>query len=335
MTAEKRTSGKVRLSFLILGFLFLILSSICFTGLSGAADYPGKPIQIIAAFPPGGGSDIVARLISPKLSDLLGQPVVVVNKTGGGGVIGTYAALTSPPDGYTIFVYSPAMILAPLLYKNVTFDLVRDFAMLNLPVLSPIILVVAKDSPWLTLEELVADGRKNPGKIACSVAGYGTMHHFAAELFKMETATDITSVPMDGAAPAVTAVLGGHVQFNSSDIGSVHKYLKAGSLRALAVMSKKRLAEFPDVPTAVERGFPNLISVSYQGLAAHGKTPRNILEVLERACKEAIGDKETADKLERAGWIVEGLGPKESVEFLTREQKSSSEVAKVAKIVPK
>lgn len=320
---------------LILLFSLTLLFIIGFLNVSGAAEYPTKPIQVIAAFPPGGGSDIAARIISPKISALIGQPVVVVNKTGGGGVMGTYAVLAAPPDGYTILVHSPPMILAPLIYKDVTFNLLRDFAMVNLAVTTPNILVVKKDSPWLTLEELIVEAKKNPGKLTCSVAGYGSSHHFAAELFKMETGIDITSVPMDGAGPAVTAVLGGHINITIPELGAVHKYMQVGSLRALAVMANKRLKDFPDVPTAAEKGFPSLISVTYQGFAVPAKTPREIVERLEKVFKEAINDREIIELFEKTGWVVENLGSKGATEFLAKEQQVKSEVAKAAKIVPK
>lgn len=303
--------------------------------ISSAADYPTKSIQLMVAFPPGGGSDIVARQISPKLSDLLGQPVVVVNKTGGGGTIGTYSALATPPDGYTIFNPSPPMILAPLVTKGVTFNLLRDFTIIDLGVASPSVIVVKKDAPWHTLEELIAEAKRSPGKLTCSGTGYGSSPHFAFELLKLHTVTDITYVPMDGVGPALTAVLGGHINLTIAAYGEAYRYLVAGTLRALAVMGKKRHKDLPDVPTGVERGYPNLISNSWQGYAVRSETPQPIVEKLEKVFKEALSDKELVEKLERTGWIVENLGSKEGAEFIAKELERWLEVVRATKMVPK
>lgn len=318
---------------LVLGLILLIIIS--FLNVANAADYPTKPIQMIVGFAPGGGADITARFICDRLSVLLGQPVVVVNKPGGGGAIGTYVALASAPDGYTILVTAPPQFSAPLVTKGVTFDILRDFTMINLAVTSPTLVVVKKDAPWQTLEEFIAEVKKNPGKLTFSSSGYGGTPHFAGELFKMYTATDLTHVPLDGTAPSLTAVLGGHISMTFPEYGAVYRYLEAGSLRVLAVMDKKRLKQFPDAPTTVEKGFPNLIIPSYEGFAVSVKTPRAIVEKLEKFFKEALNDKEIIEKFEKTGWIVENLGSKDAAEFLANDLRRKSEVAKAARMVPK
>lgn len=318
---------------LILGLAaFLIFS---FPNTLGAAEYPIKPVQVIVAFPPGGGSDIIARIFVDKLSPFLGQSVVVVNRAGGGGVIGTYAVLAAAPDGHTLLVISPSIVAAPLVRKGITFDFMKDFIPVNLSVTSPSVIVVRKEATWLTLKELIAEAKQNPGKLTYSTPGYGATQHFAGELFKMHTGVDVTNVPMDGTAPAVTAVLGGHISMTPSEYGVVYKYLAAGSLRALAVMSKSRLKEFADVPTTVEAGYPNLVSASYGGFAVRSDTRREIVEKLEKAFKEVLKDKEIIEKLEKTGWVVENLASKEGAEFLFSDIKMKSEVASTAKIVPK
>jgi tripartite-type tricarboxylate transporter receptor subunit TctC len=313
------------LSFLIAGF----------PTVSNATDYPTKPIQIIAAFPPGGAADTTARIVAPKVSALLGQPVVVVNKPGGGGVIGTYAAKAAPPDGYTILLTSPPMLLAPLLTKGITFDLLKDFVMINLTITGPCVLVVKKDAPWQKVEELIAEAKRNPGKLTYSGAGYGTTPHFSGEMFKMYTGTDITHVPMDGIARAMTAVLGGHTNMAFPEVGMSYKYLQAGSLRGLLVLGKSRHQYLPDIPTGVEKGFPNLITVAYQGFSVPAKTPQAIVEKLEKAFKEAVNDKEVIEMFEKTGWVVENHGSKEMTEFLIKDLQRKKEVAKAANIVPK
>jgi len=232
----RRSKGMSRGFILFLGSHLMWMT--IFFSVSAAADYPSKPVQIVAAFAAGGGSDITARFLSDKVSSLMGQPVVVFNKTGAGGVLGTYAVTAAPADGYTILVASRPMISAPFLTKGVTFDFLRDFVVVNLAITYPSILVVRKDSPWMTLKALIGDAKKNPGKITYSTPGYGSSAHFAGEVFKLYTGTDITHIPMDGTAPALTAVLGGHTHFAAPEMsGALQGHLQSGALRPLAVLA--------------------------------------------------------------------------------------------------
>lgn len=313
----------------------ILLFFVSSANLSNAADYPAKPIQFIVPFAPGGGADILGRFVAEKVSPLLGQAVVAVNKTGGGGTIGTYVALAAPPDGYTILVIQPPLVAAPFLTKGITFSILKDFITINLSVTSPSVIVVRKDAPWQTLEEFVADAKKNPGRFTYSTPGYGTTEHFVGEIFKRNTGTDITQVPMEGTAPAVTAVLGGHITITFPHMGVASKYLKAGSLRALAVNDKKRLKDFPDVPTTVEKGFPNLITATWGGFAVRSETPKVIVEKLEKVFKEVLKDKELIEKFEKTGFIVENLGLEESAEFLAKDYQKKLEVARAIDMVPK
>jgi tripartite-type tricarboxylate transporter receptor subunit TctC len=321
-----------RVLFWVVTFFF---AGVILNGFCQAAEYPTKPIQLIVPFGPGGGGDITARLISPKLSAVLGQAVAVVNKPGGGSVVGTYAAMATPPDGYTILGIHPPQISAPLVNKDVTFDIKKDFVMLNLSVTSPSVVVVKKDSPWKTLEEFIADAKRNPKKFTYSSIGYGGTAHFSGELFKLNVGTDLSHVPMDGTAAAVTAVLGGHINVSFPEFGAVYKYLQAGSLRALAVMDKKRLRLFPDVPTTVEKGFPDLTTSSWGGYAVIVKTPKMAIEKLEKAFKEALRDKDVLEKFETTGWIVENLGSADAAKFIAKDQEDKIKVAKAVNMVPK
>jgi tripartite-type tricarboxylate transporter receptor subunit TctC len=312
---------------------FVFLSTLCLN-ISVAAEYPTKTIQIVVPFPPGGSVDSTARLIGNKISAILGQSVVVVNKAGGGSVIGTQAVAASPADGYTILAGSPTLILAQFVTKNVAFTF-KDFTPVSLAVISPNIIAVKKDAPWLTLEELIAAAKKNPGKLTYGITGYGSMNHLAGELFKMTTGTDITCIPMDGTAPMLTALLGGHINLITNAVGEDYTLLKAGSVRALATMSKKRLADLPDVPTMIEKGFPKLIAASWFGYFVPAKTPRPIVEKIEKAFKEALKDKKVGEILAGQGWIVENLGSDETAKFLNEEQQKWLEVAREVKLVQK
>lgn len=316
---------------LLVSSIFIIVSV---HGLR-AADYPSRAIQLIVPFPPGGGSDIAARFIHDKLSTLLGQPVVVINKPGASGIIGANAVLTAPPDGYTIFVMTPAVYFAPLITKGVPYNPRKDFSVLSLSIGTPVFIVVKKEAPWSTLEDFIIQAQKNPGKFTYSIAGYGASGHFAGELFKMQTGTDITCVPMDGLGPSITAVLGGHIHLTFAELGPIHNYLQAGTLRSLAVMSPKPHKDFAEIPTTIEKGFRNLTKSVWQGFAVRTETPREIVEKLEKAFIGALNDKEVVGRFEKIGYTVENLGSKEASEYLARDYQLCEEVSRAANIVPR
>jgi tripartite-type tricarboxylate transporter receptor subunit TctC len=311
----------------------VLISAIC-VNLSSAAEYPTKTIQIICPFPPGGSVDSTARLLGNKLSSILKQSVVVVNKPGGGSVIGIQAVAAAPADGYTILAGSPTLILAQFVTKNVAFTL-KDFTPVSLAVISPNFIGVKKEAPWNTLEDLIAAAKKNPGKLTYGITGYGSMNHLAGELFKMTTHTDITCIPMDGTGPMLTAILGGHIDLITNAVGEAHALLKAGSVRPLATMSKKRLPEFPDVPTMTEKGFPKLVAASWFGYFVPAKTPQPVAARIEKAFAEALKDKKIIEILASQGWMVENLGIDETTRFLNDEQQKWLEVAKEVKLVQK
>ncbi len=282
---EKRRGQRGNYRGLALLFSLIPLFVITFLNVSSAAEYPTKPIQIIVPFPPGGDTDVIARLLFNKLSSLLGQSVVVVNKPGGGGIVGINAVKNSLPDGYTILATPTVMLLAPLFAKNIAFSF-QDFITINVAVTGPNIVVVKKDAPWMTLEDLVVDAKKNPGKFSYSAPGYGSTGHFAGELFKVITATDITCVPFDGMSPAHSAVLGGHVNMVFSTFAGSFSLTEAGTVRALATMGSRRSKKFPNIPTVVEKGYAKAISVVFQAYFVPAKTPQVIVKKLEQAFKE-------------------------------------------------
>lgn len=305
------------------------------TNVLHGAEYPNKPIQLVIAYPPGGGADTCARIITNKISHLLRQPVVVVNKPGGGAVIGTSFARSAPPDGYTIFIAQPPMLRHPLTTKGVTYDITRDFIPINLAVSCNMVTVVKQDAPWNSLQELISEAKKNPGKLAFSSPGYGSTAHFTMEMLKIDTGTDFTHVPMDGTSPAITAVLGGHTQVFVAELGVVYKYIEARSLKALVVWSKMRDKMIPLVPTTTEEGLPRLLETSWQAFLVPLKTPDTVVRKLEGVFKEAMEDKEIIAKYERIGWgTIENLGSKDTANFLARCQKRYVDVARTMNMVP-
>jgi tripartite-type tricarboxylate transporter receptor subunit TctC len=314
-------------SALVAAFVFLIT----FPGMPAAQDYPTKTIQIINPFPPGAVTDIVARLLAPKMSTLLGQQVVIVNKAGGGGAVGIQAARDSAPDGYTILVTPPPIVLIPIVNKNSGFA-VKDFVPLTLATSSPNTTVVKADAPWKSLEDVLAEAKKNPGQLTYGSAGPGTTPHFIGELVKLKTRIDMTHVPLGSESAAATAVLGGHVNIAFLTLGTTRSHIEAGTMRALAVASNRRLKDFPNVPTTVEKGFPELNLKIWVGFFAPAKTPPAIVKRLAGAMGEALKDAEVVTLIEKAQALVENLGPQEAAKFLAEEERKWSEVAKVAKI---
>ena len=296
-----------------------------------AQDYPTKTIQIINPFPPGAVTDIVARILAPKMSGLLGQQVVIVNKAGGGGAVGIQAARDAAPDGYTILVTPPPIVLIPIVNKNSGFTL-KDFVPLTLATSSPNTTVVKADAPWKSLEDVLAEAKKNPGQLTYGSAGPGTTPHFIGELVKLKTKIDMTHVPLGSESAAATAVLGGHVNIAFLTLGTTRSHIEAGTMRALAVASNRRLKDFPNVPTTVEKGFSELNLKIWVGFFAPAKTPPAIAKRLAGAIGESLKDAEVTAQIEKAQALVENLGPQEAAKFLAEEERKWSEVAKVAKI---
>ncbi len=311
----------------------VVLAIILTVVVTHGAEYPSKTIQIVNPFPAGASTDILARILTEKLSALLGQPVVVINKTGGGGAIGIKAVKDAPADGHTVMVAPPPLVLIPLARKDIGFTL-ADFAAINLAGTSPYVMVVKKQAPWKSLEEVVVDAKKNPGKLIWAIPLTGSAGHFTYELFKIATGTDITNVPMGGETPVATAILGGHADMTFISLATVRSHLEAGTLRALAFTHPKRLKEFPEIPTTAEKGYSTVNTKPWFLFAVHAKTHRGIVNRLDQAFREALKDKDIVAKIEKAGMIVENVGAEQAAKFLADEHKKWSEVAKAANITP-
>ena len=311
--------------------LFFIVALALFIPLADAAEYPKKTIQIINPFPPGAVTDIVARIVAPKMSTALGQQVVVVNKAGGGGAVGIQAAKDAAPDGYTILVTPPPILLIPIVNKNSGFTM-KDFAPLSLATSSPNTTVVKGDAPWKTLEEFIADAKKNAGQLNYGSAGPGTTPHFIGELVKLKTKIDLTHVPLGSESAAATAVLGGHVNIAFLTLGTTRSHIEAGTMRALAVASNRRLKDFPNVPTTVEKGFSELNLKIWVGFFAPAKTPPAIVKRLAAVVGDSLKDPEIVANIEKSQALIENLGPQEAAKFYAEEERKWTEVAHSAKI---
>ena len=309
----------------------IALAAVMFAVPAAQAQYPAKTIQIINPFPPGAVTDIVARILAPKMSAALGQQVVIVNKAGGGGAVGIQAAKDAAPDGYTILVTPPPIALIPIVNKNSSFTL-KDFTPLALATSSPNTTVVKADAPWKSFEEFIADAKKNPGQLTYGSAGPGTTPHFIGELVKLKTGIDMTHVPLGSESAAATAVLGGHVNVGFLTLGTTRSHVEAGTLRALAVASNRRLKDFPNIPTTVEKGHPELNLKVWVGFFAPAKTPPPAVKRLAAAISDSLKDAEATANIEKAQALIENLGPGEFAKFLVEEERKWSEVARAAKI---
>src|SRR5262249_23419252 len=236
----------------------------------GHAQYPTKPIKLILPYTPGSPNDAIARLVGPRLSSRLGQPVVIENRPGGGTVIGTKAVMAAEPDGYTLlFTNTPTHVIAPLISiisKSNTFDPISDFVPIATIGSTFLVMVVAPSVPANSVREFVAYVKANPGKLNFGF-GQGTFPHLVGEMFKGETATDITSIPYKGGGQAVTDILGGQIHLNFGTVSTLAPLVRAGKLKALAITGTARSADLPDVPTMIESGFPAVTTVTYYGLA--------------------------------------------------------------------
>ncbi len=248
------------------------------TGFAMAQEYPARPVRVIIPFPPGGSNDVVGRLIATKLGERLGKQVVVDNRSGAGGVIGTEVAAKSPPDGYTLLVISMAHAVNPWLYK-LGYDPIKDFAPVGLLAKGANVLVVHPSLPVHTVAELIALAKKEPGDLQYASAGIGSFQHLSAELFKLMAGVDILHVPFKGGGPALVDVVGGHAKVMFSSMVQTVPHIHSGKLRALGTGGLERAAVLPDVPTIAET-VPNYEAVNWWGIVAPVGTPQAIIDKL-------------------------------------------------------
>jgi tripartite-type tricarboxylate transporter receptor subunit TctC len=298
--------------------------------LAHAQDFPTRPIHLIVPFPPGGPNDIIARVVGKRMSEILKQTIVVDNRAGQGGVLGTDVVAKSAPDGYTIGIVSAgALAISPSMEK-VAYDTLNDLQPVTLVAKVPEMLVVATSVPAHNMAELIALAKKEPGKLNFASSGPGSMPHLAGELLKLTAKIDITHVPYRGAAPAVNDLLGQQVQMVFLDLPILLPQIKAGKLRPIAVGSPQRVASAPDVPTTAEAGMPNLLTENWYGMVAPEKTSPQIVAVLNKAAIEAMKDPEVVSKLASQGAILVGDTPDQVRAYIAGETKKWAAVIKDA-----
>jgi tripartite-type tricarboxylate transporter receptor subunit TctC len=272
----------------LVSMLLVCLTALAITILPAQADYPDRRIRIIVPFTPGGGADIVARLLAEFMSKDLGKPVIIENKPGAGTIVGTEEVARSAPDGYTLLMGTPPFNINPSLYANLPFDTTKAFAPVALVARYFDIVVINSNLPFKSIQDVIAYAKANPGKLNFGSSGTGTSIHLAGELFKSMAHVEMTHVPYKGTAPAMNDLLGGQVQIMFSTVPSVVSFVHGGQLRALAITSAHRSAAFPDVPTVAEAGVPDYVVEGWYGLLAPAGTPADVLNVLNASVAKAI-----------------------------------------------
>jgi tripartite-type tricarboxylate transporter receptor subunit TctC len=284
-----------------------------------AQTYPAKSIRMIVPAAPGGGVDTIGRAVGQKMSEALGQAIVPDNRAGAGTMIGSELTAKAPPDGYTFLMMTNSHAINAAVQKNLKYDPLNDFSEISLLAISPYLLVVHPSVPAKNVRELVELARKRPGELLFASAGTASATHLAGELFKIAAKINILHVPYKGGTPAVTDLVGGHVQLMFNNLISVLALSKSGRLRALAVTSAKRLPLLPDLPTVAEAGYPGFEAASWYGALAPAGTPPQIVSVLNREIVKAIKAPDVRERLSSEGAEIIGSTPEEFAQYLRKD----------------
>ena len=308
-------------SALFLAFLILASTPV------DAENWPNRPIRWVVPFAPAGGNDIIARLMAPALYEALGQPVVVDNRPGAAGNIGSEMVAHAPPDGYTWLIVATPNAINESLYSHLGFSLERDFAPVSLLMTMPNVLEVSNELPVHSVAELIAYARTHPGKLNCGSGGVGSTPHMAAELFKAMTGVQMTHVPYRGGGPALADLIAGQVQVLFDTLNGSIEQIKAGNTRAIAITSAQRSPALPDLPTIAEAGIAGYEVTAWFGLAVPARTDRAIVDRLNRVVVTALGRPELNQRIDEMGAVAAPSTPEDMASFM------HAEIAKWAKVV--
>jgi tripartite-type tricarboxylate transporter receptor subunit TctC len=300
-----------------------------------AQAFPNQSIRLIVPFPPGGPNDIIARVVAQRMSETLKQPIIIDNRSGQGGVLGTEVVAKAAPDGYTIGITSAgALVISPGMEK-VAYDTLKDLQPITLVATVPEMLVVATSVPADNMKELIALAKSQPGKMNFASSGVGSLPHLAGELFKLSANIDVVHVPYRGAAPAVNDLLAQHVQMVFLDLPVLLPHIQAGKLKPIAVGTPRRVPTAPDVPTTIEANIADLQTENWYGMVAPAKTPPAVVATLNKAAVEALKDPAVVEKLSSQGAILVGDSPEHFASFIDSEAKKWAKVIKDAGIQAK
>lgn len=286
---------------------------------AAAQDFPGKPLRFVVPFPPGGSADILARTVGDKLAAALGQPVIVENRPGAGGIVGAETVAKSAPDGHTLLFANTNIAINPSLYKSLPYDTAKAFAPVILMVSVPNLLLVAEDVPANSLADLIALAKASPGKLNYASAGNGTFPHLAIELFKLHAGISLTHIPYKGAAPALNALLAKEVQVLSNDLLNALSHVKAGKVKALAITGTARSPAIPEIPTMAEAGLKDYAAVGWQGVMVPAGTPAAVVARLNAEIDKALKEPALRDRLTAQGLEVVGGSVQRFADFARRD----------------
>jgi len=313
--------------------LGLLVGALAWLPNAGAQEYPTKPIRLVITYPPGGNTDLVGRALALKLGEFMGQQVVVDNRGGAGGVLGSMITAQSAPDGYTIMLGTSAgMVINPLLSRKLTYDPVKDFAPVSMVVIVPQLLVINPQLPVKNVRELIAFAKAKPGYLNAGSSGVGTPNHFGTELLKWLAGVDIVHVPYKGGAPALTDLLGGQIQMAFSSVPAVLPHIKAGRLVALGVGSAKRSPALPNIPTIAEAGVPGYEYTTWYGIFAPAKTPRTLIARLNAEIVKAMETPDIKDRFTALGGDPDPGTPEELRAYMANESAKWAKIIKAANI---
>lgn len=315
--------------------LISVLGVLCLVGglpQAQAQTFPSKPIRMIVGYAPGGGSDIMGRMIAPYITEAMGQPVVVENRPGAAQNVAAEHITKQPSDGYTLFMSSAALGVNVSLYAKLNYDPVKDFAPVAVFATSPNLLLVHPSFPAKNVEEFVAVVKKNPGKFNYSSSGTGSTQHLSGEMLKLMLNTDIIHVAYKGTSPSLTALAGGEVNFSFSNIPAAQPLLKAGKFRAIGITSAKRSSLMPELQTLIEGGLPGFLTQTWYGLLAPAGTPRPVINALNTVVVKAVQKEELRTKLAQLGADPIADSPEFFQKFLLEEIERWGKVVKAAKL---
>jgi tripartite-type tricarboxylate transporter receptor subunit TctC len=314
--------------------LFAVACALIAPVPASAQDYPNRPIRFIVPYPPGGGTDVVARVMNDALAVELGQPIIIDNRGGAAGNVGTDLAAKAPADGYNVLFTLSSHTINPKLYDKLPFDVERDFVPISLAAAIPQILVANPSVPVNNVKELIAFAKANPGKLNYASAGTGSPGHMAGELFKIKTGVDIVHIPYKGGGPAVVDTIGGQVQLLFVSMPAAWQHVKAGKLKAIAVTSAKRSIAAPEVPTIAESGVPDYVVESWFGALAPAKTPPAAVARLNAAFAKVLENPQVKERLLAQGAEAAPSTQAEFDRVIKDELSKWDLVIKTAKIRP-
>lgn len=313
--------------------LVLIIAVLSITVPAAAQQYPAKPIRMIIGFPPGGGTDIVGRIVGQKLSEVLGQQILPDNRGGASGQIAAELTAKAPPDGYTVMMaHIAAISILPSLYPKMPYDAAKDFAPISLVAIGPNLLVVHPSVPVRSVKELVAFAKARPGQLHYASPGAGTVQHLAGELFKLQAKVDMLHVPYKGSGQSIVDLVAGHVHLDFDSVPPVLPHVRSGRLRALAVTSQKRFSILPDIPTVNEGGVPGFDMSTWWGLVAPAAVSKDIVARLQSETVKVLRQPDVKEKIAFAGADTVGNTAEEFAAFIRAERAKYARIVKDANI---